>query len=616
MLLSHVPVILRALRATHLPIDYMDLTTHPAVAGILDAERTLLTELKGLLAHMNTPTETITQLGELIEQLDALFLVVVVGEFNAGKSSVLNALFGEVIMEEGPIPTTAKINILSYGEEPLDRQRSEFIIERRRPHALLQHLNLVDTPGTNSIVKQHQTITEDFIPRADLILFITSYDRPLTDSERQFLEFIRSDWGKRLIFVLNKADLAQSPDQLRQVLAHIETGCQELMGFTPNIFPVSAAQAFKAKTTAAPEDRATLWASSTFEPLERFMTETLMGPQRLALKLSAPLGSARQLLSGVKDQIQLQQGVVNQDAENLAAFDAEVADEDGKLREGYQRYLVEVDNLILEMERRGVRFLEDHIRVGQLKLLRDKDRFKEEFARQVIRDHERQIEDRMNDGVDWLLKRMFALWNWTLNHVTEHARMIKPKAEAGGDFFYNRSEVLNGMMREARRKIQSYDMKEEARRILEHTNETASLFMGTQAVAAGIGTVATLLVMGTAADAVGGIGLVSAGLLAVVGLFMLPRQRRKAVNDFRERIDELRAEMKKALSAQFDREVDEAVDKIKSLAQPYRSFITQETHRLNEAETEHQRLRDQTDTILHTVNKELGPSQIEASIPS
>lgn len=592
----------------------MDLISNPAVAGILDAERTLLATLKGLLEHMNTPPDTTAQLDDLIAQLDALFLVVVVGEFNAGKSSVLNALFGEVIMEEGPIPTTAKINILSYAEEPLDRQRSEFIMERRRPHPLLVHMDLVDTPGTNSIVKQHQTITEHFIPRADLILFITSYDRPLTESERQFLEFIRSDWGKRLIFVLNKADLAQSPEQLQQVITHIETGCQELMGFTPRIFPVSAAKAFKAKTTEDAEARVHLWAESRFEPLERFMTQTLGGPQRLALKLSAPLGTARQLLSGVEAQIALQQGVVGHDADSLAAFDAEVADEEGKLREGYHRYLLEVDNLILEMERRGVRFLEDHIRVGQLKLLRDKDRFKEEFARQVIRDHERQIEDRMNDGVDWLLKRMFALWNWTLNHVAEHAKMAKPQGEAGGsDFFYNRAEVLNGMMREARRKIQSYDMKEEARRILEHTNETASLFLGTQAVAAGIGTVATLLVMGTAADAVGGVGLVSAGLLATLGLFLLPRQRRKAIADFRSSTDELRAEMKKALAAQFDREVDEAVNKIRALVLPYRTFIIQETDRLNQARAAHEKLQTETQGLLKTVHAQFGEAELDAT---
>jgi hypothetical protein len=62
------------------------------------------------------------------------------------------------------------------------------------PVEFLRDIAIMDTPGTNSVVRQHQEITEDFIPRADLVLFITSIDRPLTESERQFLSYIQQ-WG-------------------------------------------------------------------------------------------------------------------------------------------------------------------------------------------------------------------------------------------------------------------------------------------------------------------------------------------------------------------------------------------------------------------------------------
>lgn len=47
----------------------------------------------------------------------------------------------------------------------------------------LKQMNLVDTPGTNVILQRQQRLTEEFVPRADLILFVISADRPLTESE-------------------------------------------------------------------------------------------------------------------------------------------------------------------------------------------------------------------------------------------------------------------------------------------------------------------------------------------------------------------------------------------------------------------------------------------------
>ncbi|MEM6337382.1 MAG: dynamin family protein, partial [Bacteroidota bacterium] len=121
---------------------------------LLDRERSLLMDVQRLLERMRMGEALIGGVRDVVERLDALFLLVIVGEFNAGKSSVINALFGEKIMEEGPIPTTAKINLLRYGAEVVDRQVTEFIVERRRPHALLKSMDFVDTPGTNSIVKE------------------------------------------------------------------------------------------------------------------------------------------------------------------------------------------------------------------------------------------------------------------------------------------------------------------------------------------------------------------------------------------------------------------------------------------------------------------------------
>lgn len=554
-----------------------------AANELLNQERRLLTDLLALLRRDKAGDETQSQLADIIAHLDELFLVVIVGEFNAGKSSVLNALFGEKLMEEGPVPTTAKITILRYGPEKSEQPISDFVVERRHPAELLKNMHLVDTPGTNSIIRQHQIITHDFIPRADLILFITSYDRPLSESERQFLEFIRGAWGKRLVFVLNKIDLARdNAAMLEQVLEHIRRGCSELLGFEPKIVPVSAELAFAAKATDSAAVRDVLAPKSRFGELETLMTQTLAGPERLAIKLAAPLDTAERLLVGLDARLAERRGLLAQDEKNLATLRDQMAGVEAELREGYGRYIAEMDNLILEIERRGVRFLDDSIRIGNLGLLRDRDRFKEEFARQVVRDSERQLEDRVTEAVDWLLRHALRLWNRTLNTFVEQLRTSSAKLVAGArsEFVYNREEIFSSIMRETRRRIEGFDVHEEARRILEQARGAASAFLGLEAVAVGVGAVAVALASTAALDVTG--GFIAAGIFAALGLIFLPRQKRKAVAEFTARVEALRVDLKAAVTQQLDREIEAVLAKVSDSAAPYVELVNKERAELAE----------------------------------
>ncbi|HMB89220.1 MAG TPA: dynamin family protein [Rhodothermales bacterium] len=588
----------------------METLVDPQVDTLLTDEREVLTRLRQVLERTEAAPETVAQLGDVIAHLDELFLVVVVGEFNAGKSSVLNALFGEKIMEEGPIPTTAKITVLRYGEERMERQLSEYLVERRYPADLLKHLNLVDTPGTNSIIQQHQQITEDYIPRSDLVLFITSFDRPLTESERQFLTFIRGAWGKRLVFILNKADLAKSEEQLNQVLEHIRSGCQELMGFEPRIFPVSADLAYTAKTADKKAVREALWPQSRFAALEDFIVNTLGGPERLALKLTAPLDAGSRLSDALATRLSARQRILEKDEQNLAELNSRLNAARAELKDGYVRYITEVDNLLLQMERRGVQFLDDTIRIGKLNLLRDRDAFKEEFARQVVRDTDRQIEDRVTEAVDWLLKHALSLWNRTLNEFAERVREAGQgrRIPAQGEFFYNRAEVFDAIMKEAGRKIEMYDLREEARRILENARDAAAMFLGTEAVAVGVGAIATVVVTATAVDVTG--GFIAAGVLAVVGLIFLPRQKRKAIAEFKERVDELRAEMTNALTVQLDQEVNTSLAKVSETVEPYAAFVKEERATLTDVTAEREAIDTEIARLRKAVGKQFGASDI------
>jgi small GTP-binding protein len=134
--------------------------------------------------------------------------MVVVGEFNAGKSALVNALLGEKVLPEGATPTTSRVTLVKWGETIAEQVVDENFAIYNYPLPLLKELNIVDTPGTNAVIRYHERLTEEFVPRSDLVLFTTSADHPLTESERQFLERILA-WGKKVVFALNKADIIE-----------------------------------------------------------------------------------------------------------------------------------------------------------------------------------------------------------------------------------------------------------------------------------------------------------------------------------------------------------------------------------------------------------------------
>ena len=151
------------------------------------------------------------------------------------------------MVAEGVTPTTAQINVLQYGDTVERQVRESNLHVITAPAPLLREIHIVDTPGTNAIIREHEAITAEFVPRSDLVLFVTSADRPFTETERAFLEQVRG-WGKKVVIVINKIDILESAsDRSRRCAAFVAENARALLGFSPEIFPVSARLALRAK---------------------------------------------------------------------------------------------------------------------------------------------------------------------------------------------------------------------------------------------------------------------------------------------------------------------------------------------------------------------------------
>ena len=163
---------------------------------------TALGKLLRLAAEMRREPATLDTLHALLTDVREPLLFVVVGEVKAGKSSLLNALFGQDFAKVDVLPATDRVYIFRHGAEDKSVEVSGQLTERYLPIPFLENFNIVDTPGTNTMVAEHQTITEGFVPRADVVLFVFSVTNPWSQSGWQLLDLVQKKWLKNIVFVL------------------------------------------------------------------------------------------------------------------------------------------------------------------------------------------------------------------------------------------------------------------------------------------------------------------------------------------------------------------------------------------------------------------------------
>jgi small GTP-binding protein len=251
-------------------LDLPPVEPMPAVASGADLDT------EGLPVDEEYVGELLVELGEIAdecglksladeveyERLPALargrITLVVLGEFNHGKSTVVNALLGADVLPVGITPTTAVITHLVYNDSPTvtvkppqggesytipyegmeqavkesgaEGEEPEFV-EIGYPNEVLGHsLVLVDTPGVNDISRQKVEITYGYLPRADVILYVLDATQVLKKSEVTFIRdrLLRAN-RDRIIFVLNKID-ALSEDDIAEVEQYARERLESLIG--------------------------------------------------------------------------------------------------------------------------------------------------------------------------------------------------------------------------------------------------------------------------------------------------------------------------------------------------------------------------------------------------
>lgn len=544
---------------------------------LLADELRLLGELREWLARLDADESHRKALAASFDQLEEPFLLVVVGEFNAGKSAFINALLGQKALEEGVTPTTARIGVLRHGERAERQAIAPGVDALTAPAEVLRTIAIVDTPGTNAVLREHEALTRDYVPRADLVLFVTSADRPFTESERAFLEAIR-EWGKKVVIVLNKTDLLETEEDVTRVVGYVREQAERTLAFSPEVFPISARGALRARLA---NDAAAL-AASGLPDFEAWVERTLSDRERFRLKLLNPLGVGRRAGEAAALVVGVRLDRLQDDLTTLDSVEAQLAAHATDLTRDFRFRLADVEKALLDFERRGQAFFEERLRLSHFRELLRRDRLRNDFERDVVGDLPRDVEKRVESIVDWMVQAELRQWQAVMavlrGRATEHAgRMV---GQVDDRFEYDRKRLLDAVGGEAQRAIEGYDAAAEAKRLAGSVRDAVAQTALLQVSAVGLGAIVAVLASTTVADVT---GILAAGALSVIGLFVLPAKRQRARRDLASKVQALREKLIGALVPAFERERDRSQQRIRESISPWTRFIRTERERLEEA---------------------------------
>jgi small GTP-binding protein len=569
-------------------------------AQFLREEKEALAEIRLALADLEATGDALAALQKAILQLDELFLLVVVGEFNAGKSALVNALLGEKVLPEGATPTTSRVTLVKWGEHAGEQVVDESFAIYTYPLPLLKELNIVDTPGTNAVIRRHERLTDEFVPRSDLVIFATSADRPMTESERQFLERILA-WGKKVVFVLNKVDILEDEAALQDVKTFVLKHATNMLGDPPELFPVSARLAQRAWDDPDPEQRRQLREDSRLDDLDRYISATLDDAARLALKLNNPLGVADNLVAQAQATVQMEAEAVREDGQTVASLEAVITAYERELQSELPPRVAEVENILHSLEQRGLDFFDTTMRLTKIMDLARGNRVRAKFEKQVLADVPQQIEDQVQRLIDWLVQKDLHEWQQVMAYLQRRrARYIEHMVgESGGWRDTRRRELIDSVGRTVQSIVETYDRNLEASQLASSVEAAVAQTALLEAGAVGLGALVTLAVVSSAVDIT---GMLAAGTLAILGFFVIPYKRKQAKDNFKEKMQALRTRLLSALTTQFDHESESAITRLKDGVAPYTRFIRAEHERIAKTEASLAVLRQRL-SALHARSK-------------
>jgi GTPase SAR1 family protein len=536
---------------------------------------TTLGSLVALAHQIGAPEDTLRNLQNLVTNLGEPFLFVVVGEVKAGKSSLLNALFGREFCKVDVLPATDRIYEFKYGETDHDVQISDHVTALYRQIDFLKDFNIVDTPGTNTIVANHQEITENFIPMADLIVFVFAVTNPWAASAWDFLRLIGQQWKKNIVFVVQQADLRE-PHEVEIVSRHLDQTGLQILGASCPIFAVSAKKALLAKTSSD-VDRDKLWSESHFGELEDWITKTVSRSEERGGKLRSVAQTAQVVAGGLRARLQGSLDMLKSDQAKLTLIRSTFDSRKVQTQRQVGGVIREIEQAYDACRERGEKELEERLTFFKtLKMVFSGSRWEKDFQDKIESDVKKEVQTKIEHALSLLESDLRSMWQDLQDKVNiEFGSETKKQVRAVmPGFLTQRQQVLQKLQLTLLEQMSDAKIKEQLQSLF---GETARWLRVPTSVAAagGIATVIAALTHTALLDVTGTV----AGVAALTGTLYAVWRRKKTLGQYRDQMNEKRRDLTRAVESQLNHAIEVFYQEVAMTFSPLENFCESEFKR-------------------------------------
>jgi len=531
------------------------------LAALREAEIRLITDIAETLAEMGeAAAEDRRRLLDVVTDLrDLFFLVVVIGEFNAGKSSFINAILGDDLLPVGITPTTEMIELIRYAEATTrtPQLKDDGTREWRHPGVGAQGVAIVDTPGTGSIFQRHEATAKAFLHRSDLVIFVISAKRAFAETERLYLELAKN-YGKKIILVVNQIDLLQ-PREQDEVRRFIERQVEELLNLRPLLFMVSAKEALAARRTG---DTAAGLTTGGVEAVRAHLRGVFNQAPPAKQKLLAQLDMAERVVRRAQEAVQGNADLVSADAAKVRDVERELEQQSVGLDTQLAAARAEIERVFEGVRQRGLSFIDANLSIRKLGRAPKREALQAEFQNVVVGRALSEVSEATNGYINAVVDQSRRYWRSIIDRLNQLQDLLEQELSGlDAGVYAEQRESLQEAIRIAEAELKSYSSGKIVgeMQVVFETNMNAFTASTAAALAGLIVAVLGAAAPGPLVGAAGGIAAAPLALpavligapLAVIGgglAFRYYRRiSRQIKHDFNTRIDQLEQVYRDAL---------------------------------------------------------------------
>jgi small GTP-binding protein len=497
---------------------------------------------------------------------DMFFLVVVIGEFNAGKSSFINAMLRDEVLPMGITPTTEMIELIRYSKTKSNKpeiHEEDALREWSHPNTGAPGVVIVDTPGTGSVFEKHERVAKGFLSRSDLVIFVLSAKRAFAQTEKMYLQLAR-DYGKKIILVINQADLLDKKEQ-KEVYSFVKQQVSELLNLEPPIFIVSAKKALAGNRNGGLFNTSPSADESGIDAVREHLLQAFRRTPPAKQKLLSQLDFGNSMVSKYLSETQRRLDLVVDDERQAKQLREELGKQAETLTAQLDTSMRELDRVFEEVRGRGRKFIADNLSFSGARMLSrsSEQEVRTRFEQEVVGTSLQKINAISEDYVNAVVDSSRRYWRSIIDRLSKMEALLKEQiASPDAGSYSDQRLALQEAIAIADKELRTYTDNN----LAEKLNETFSSNMSgfTLSVAGAVGGIVAIIVgvatpgALTATAAGVALGLIAGPVLLVGGGALAfgywRKLQRDAYNELDTHLEALRQSYRQALQDLTDRE--------------------------------------------------------------